>query len=177
MISPNRDLQDAVAQFVNGFRHDVLLLLSFSPDHRGLTAPRNPPCSPGRSSRQRSGQAENWGRPSGGTDFLLARTGDGFISALEGSTCAGLTHLLEGENRLTVRAHPFNASLSSPDWRRDGNAHKRNHHCRLTGAICGDRSESDHWAACELTMTMQPGICGRAAPMRTVNSPLAAGPW
>jgi hypothetical protein len=26
----------------------------------------------------RTGQAENWGRPSGGADFLLERPGDGF---------------------------------------------------------------------------------------------------
>src|ERR1700684_2976639 len=33
---------------------------------------------PPQSGAQRTGQAENWGRPSGGTDFLLARPGGGF---------------------------------------------------------------------------------------------------
>src|ERR1700677_1682642 len=33
---------------------------------------------PPQSGAQRTGQAENWGRPSGGTDFPLARPGGGF---------------------------------------------------------------------------------------------------
>src|SRR4051794_26307667 len=37
-----------------------------------------------QSGAKRTGQAENWGRPSGGTDFPLARHGGGFSVTSEG---------------------------------------------------------------------------------------------
>jgi hypothetical protein len=58
----------------------VLLGFEFSDrDHRGLTGRGTKPRKSGRTrSVERTGQAENWGRPFGGTDFLLARPGIGF---------------------------------------------------------------------------------------------------
>jgi hypothetical protein len=41
----------------------------------GLMPSDPKPPQPGR---KRIGQAENWGQPLGGTDFLLARSGGGF---------------------------------------------------------------------------------------------------
>jgi hypothetical protein len=43
--------------------------------NRGLMAQQRSPFQPGRSE---PGKSENWGRPSGGTDFLIARTGGDF---------------------------------------------------------------------------------------------------
>src|SRR5271156_4539815 len=52
------------------------LLFKFSGcANRGLMAQRRSPFKPGRSE---TGKSENWGRPSGGTDFLIARTGGDF---------------------------------------------------------------------------------------------------
>jgi hypothetical protein len=43
--------------------------------NRGLMAQKRNSFQPGRSE---PGKSENWGRPSGGTDFLIARTGGDF---------------------------------------------------------------------------------------------------
>jgi hypothetical protein len=52
------------------------LLFKFSGcANRGLMAQKRSPFQPGRSE---PGKSENWGRPSGGTDFLIARTGGDF---------------------------------------------------------------------------------------------------
>src|ERR1700685_3738990 len=52
------------------------LLFKFSRcANRGLMALKRSPFQPGRSE---PGKSENWGRPSGGTDFLIARTGGDF---------------------------------------------------------------------------------------------------
>src|SRR5580700_6370816 len=52
------------------------LLFKFSGcANRGLMAQKRSPFQPGRSE---PGKSENWGQPSGGTDFLIARTGGDF---------------------------------------------------------------------------------------------------
>src|SRR5580658_2385815 len=52
------------------------LLFKFSGcANRGLMAQKRSPFQPGRSEPCKS---ENWGQPSGGTDFLIARTGGDF---------------------------------------------------------------------------------------------------
>src|SRR5262249_27087842 len=40
-----------------------------------------------QSGAQRTGQAENWGRPSGGTDFPLDRHGGGFTRDITKAAC------------------------------------------------------------------------------------------
>jgi len=50
-------------------------------DHRGLTARETKPISVRRASKP--GIVENWGRPSGGTYFPLARPGVGFSVPVE----------------------------------------------------------------------------------------------
>jgi hypothetical protein len=52
------------------------LLFKFSGcANRGLMAQKRSRLRPGRSE---PGKSENWGEPSGGTDFLIARTGGDF---------------------------------------------------------------------------------------------------
>src|ERR1700677_1271055 len=52
------------------------LLFKFSGcANRGLMAQKRSPLQPRRSE---PGKSENWGKPSGGTDFLIARTGGDF---------------------------------------------------------------------------------------------------
>src|SRR5438132_14235500 len=58
------------------------LLFEFRPPRAAFTGPRPKPTSAGRLQPEgflaRSRQAENWGKPSGGTNFLLACHGGGF---------------------------------------------------------------------------------------------------
>ena len=65
--------------------HDVVPFPCVSGcDHRGLMAPDPKPLQSGA---QRTGPAENWGRPSGGADFPLERTGGGFRRARQEGRC------------------------------------------------------------------------------------------
>ncbi|EAQ81492.1 hypothetical protein DSM3645_27962 [Blastopirellula marina DSM 3645] len=50
-------------------------------------APETKPLESGAERVERTGQAENWGRPSGGADFLLERTGGGFRRARQEGRC------------------------------------------------------------------------------------------
>ena len=65
------------------------MMVSFSSvtgrDHRGLMSQRTKPPQSGATAR--TGQAENWGRPSGGTDFPLDRPGGGFTRDMTQAAC------------------------------------------------------------------------------------------
>jgi len=67
-----------------------LLLCISGHAHRGLMAWRTKPPQSGAKRAPATGQAENRGRPSGGTDFLLERTGGSFSLPIRKAVgCAG----------------------------------------------------------------------------------------
>src|SRR5579884_1011727 len=72
------------------------LLLKVAAAPCGLSG-NAPKAAAGREASAQSRQAENWGRPSGGTDFLLACHGGGF-SVPERKAGGGLTRREDGES-------------------------------------------------------------------------------
>src|SRR5262249_9073720 len=75
-----------------GLGHMMFLsVLVSGRDHRGLMAPQTKPPKSGAEHAERTGQTENWGRPSGGTDFPLERPGGGFRRASQKGRCGGGT--------------------------------------------------------------------------------------
>src|SRR5262249_25221181 len=74
-IAPNRHLQDAAADLVGGYvRHGFSPSRWFLPRPPGLDGTPSQPAADGAKRAPATGPAENWGGPSGGTDFPLART-------------------------------------------------------------------------------------------------------
>ena len=94
--------------------------------------------SPGRSERQRTGQAENWGRPSGGADFPLDRPGDGLVCdicwprGVAASEEAGLTQ--PGFNLATHSSQFFEYTLRI-GWKWFGPAAMEFGHARFDGSV------------------------------------------
>ena len=82
---------DVGGSFARGgfvLRHDdVPFFVVFGCDHRGLMAPEPKPLQSGAKPAERTGPAENWGRPAGGADFPLERTGGGFRRARQEGRC------------------------------------------------------------------------------------------
>src|SRR5579884_2683702 len=78
------------------FSDMCFLLVEVSAAPCGLSG-NAPKAAAGREALARSGQAENWGRPSGGTDFLLACPGGGF-SVPERKAGGGLSRSGQGES-------------------------------------------------------------------------------
>jgi hypothetical protein len=82
------------------------------PDHRGLSGIRIKDAKDGSAV---TGQAENWGRPSGGTDFLLYRPGGGFKSAKRTGHVAAAFLTNQGENIGYRRKPGQEAAGNSPN--------------------------------------------------------------
>jgi hypothetical protein len=91
------------------------MLVSFScvsgRDHRVLDGTERRPASARGDRRERIGQVKNWGKPegdspNGGTDYLLARTGDGLtVPAKQGREGRGVKH-----TKVTIEKRSLTAS-------------------------------------------------------------------